>query len=351
MTKNTSASSGASIAHERKSTALVISPTFFDYYKSIISEFEGLGFDTYWMNTWLYKNPIYKICLRIAPHVVARLSTNQYIRQIEKLGLSDLSEILVIKGEGLSPEFLQHLRHKFPEANLSLYLWDGVANTRGAVEIAPAFDSVSTFDPKDSKSFNWLYRPLFARRINQETAEATKTYTYDWVFIGSIHSDRFSVLRRLAQSRQAHNFYAFGFMPGKIMWILRHLTDLKLWRPGRIKLSTKSIAPELVNEIIKSSRAVVDIEHPKQCGLTMRSIETLLLGRKLVTTNQEIISSDLFHETRVCVIDRNRPEIPSSFLVSTFLAIPPDIRSKYQLRTWLSDVIKPKSQEHSNHFA
>jgi hypothetical protein len=324
--------------------AFLISPTFFDYYKNITEELQKLGFDCVWMNTWLYKNPAYKILLRIAPGLVSKLSTSRYIKKCEALNLDNVSEVLVIKGEGLSIDFIHYLRRKFPAANLSLYLWDGVGNTRGAITIAPAFDKVSTFDPEDAKQFTWHHRPLFARQTEHTKNPEETQAEYDWTFIGSLHSDRFSVLKRLTQSNSAHRFFAFGFVPGGLMWILRHLTNPRLWSHGAVKVSTKSIPTAQVNRIVQASRSVVDIEHPRQRGLTMRSIETLLLGRKLITTNSEIRSSDLFHESRACVIDRRNPRIPHEFLTSPFLEIPQEIRSRYYIDNWLREVIAPVEQ-------
>lgn len=324
----------------KKPNALVISPTFFDYYKNIVDEFKWLGFETCWMNTWLFGNPVYKILLRLAPGLVSRLSTARYIRNIELLGVDFFSEILVVKGEGLSVDFVKYLRRRFPSANLSLYLWDAVDNTRGAVKIAPFFHSVSTFDQRDAKLFNWRYRPLFARNVADTSAESIELPVYDWVFIGSLHSDRFAVLKRLVNIRLNQSFFAYGFIPGGLMWLLRHLTNFKLWSRGGIKVSTRSMPSEQVDRVVKSSRAVVDIEHPKQRGLTMRSIETLLMGRKLITTNVEIKNSDLFHESRVCVIDRYNPNISQSFLDGEFLVIPSNIKERYHMKAWLKDVIR-----------
>lgn len=323
----------------KKPKALVICPTFFDYYKNIIYGFEELGFDAIWINTWLYKNSIYKALLRFFPGFISRISTSKYIRNIEDLDLDKVSEVLVIKGEGLSSEFIKYLRCKFSNANFSLYLWDGIANSPGASRIAPAFDSVSTFDPRDAQAFNWLHRPLFARHTDQEISKSNRPALYDWVFIGSLHSDRFSVLNRLSASQKKHEFYAYGFIPGRLIWLMRHIFNPKLLFQNKIEISTKSISSDQINQFLDNTKAVVDIEHPKQRGLTMRSIETLLLGRKLVTTNIEIKNSDLFHESRVYIIDRNKPSIPRYFLESSFLEIPSNIRSKYILKNWLEDFI------------
>jgi hypothetical protein len=327
------------MADKKKPTALIISPTFFDYYKNILGAFEEFGFQAIWMNTWLYENPVYKILLRVAPGFISRLSTKKYIRNLRDLQLEDVSEILVIKGEGLSAGFIRYLRRSFPEAHLSLYLWDGIENTRGATQIAAEFDSVSTFDPLDAHIFNWRHRPLFARSVEKKKIISSDSVAYDWIFIGSLHSDRFSVLKRLTESSRFQRFYAHGFIPGKFLWFLRHLTNPRLWHHGAINVSTTPIPSIQVNQIIQRAKAVVDIEHPKQRGLTMRSIETLLLGRKLVTTNTEIKNSDLFHESRVFVIDRREPNISQDFLESPFVDIPQETREKYFLRSWLQDVI------------
>lgn len=324
---------------------MVISPPFFDYYKDIMSAFERLGYASTWLNTWLFDNPIYKLLLRILPRLVSSLSSNEYIRRIEKLELTDVSEVLVVKGEGLSKDFIGHLRKKFPNAQFHLYLWDGIENTPYATDLSSAFDSVSTFDPKDASQFKWRYRPLFARKTDAVSNSAQNICTYDWVFIGSIHSDRYKVLTQLANMKNNFRFFAFGYIPGKFVWWLRHLTNPRLFQASSIRLSTTSIAAKEVNRIIQSSKAVVDIEHPNQRGLTMRSIETLMLGTKLITTNREIRSSDLFHESRVCVIDRNNPKVPPNFLSTPFLPVENEIRSRYYIDTWLTEILDNKDMK------
>lgn len=319
--------------------ALLISPPFFDYYKNIIKEFEKRGFHCFWMNTLLFQNPAYKILLRIVPNLVSRLLTSQYIKNTEALNLDHVAEILVIKGEGLSIDYVHYLRRKFPLAILSLYLWDGVENNRSAVKIASAFHKVSTFDPKDARIFGWHYRPLFARRAEEAQTALITQVKYDWAFIGSLHSDRFAVLKRLIRAEKRQSYFAFVFIPGRFMWILRHLTNPNFWYRGSIKVSTEAIPSNQIKSITELSRSMLDIEHPGQRGLTMRSIETLMLGRKLVTTNVEIKNSDLFHESRVCIIDRINPSIPREFLDSPFRDIPQETRSKYYIENWLDEVI------------
>ncbi len=84
---------------------------------------------------------------------------------------------------------------------------------------------------------------------------------------------------------------------------------------------------------------MLDVEHPRQRGLTMRTIETLLSGRKLITTNRHIVDSDLFDPSRVHVISREHPQVPQAFFEMPFAPVPEAVRSRYTLRRWIVDLI------------
>ena len=55
---------------------------------------------------------------------------------------------------------------------------------------------------------------------------------------------------------------------------------------------------------MKDCHAVLDIEHPKQVGLTMRTFEVLASGRKLITTNRSIINHEFYDPLRMCYRQR-----------------------------------------------
>jgi hypothetical protein len=94
-----------------------------------------------------------------------------------------------------------------------------------------------------------------------------------------------------------------------------------------------------VAEIVRQSRAVLDVEHPRQRGFTMRTIETLLAGKKLVTTNKHIVGSDLYHPSRAHVISRRTPEIPAGFVEQPCDAIPDELRRRYSCEGWAAELL------------
>jgi hypothetical protein len=317
---------------------LLICPMFFSYHKSIVQNLESRGLRVTWWNDRVSDSPLYKIALRLIPCLIGSLSTRGFLNRIACLNTTRITQVLVIKGEGLSPASVRALRKALPTARFVYYLWDAVENVRGAVRIAPLFDNVATFDPVDARRFGWVHRPLFARQLADQAAEAASAW--DLVFIGTLHSDRLRVLQRLlARSGAGLRTFAFGFIPGRLMWAIRHLTDPAMWRKENVHVSTMPMASDAVRDIVNAARAVVDIEHPRQRGLTMRTIETLLAGRKLVTTNRYIVDSDLYHPSRICVVARKAPIVSQGFLMSDFVPLKPTVMRHYSLSGWVDELL------------
>jgi hypothetical protein len=239
-------------------------------------------------------------------------------------------------------------------ASVGLYLWDGVENVKGVSNILTAFDSVATFDPQDAMTFGWTYRPLFGRNI-AAGKNFTATEQFDWCFIGTIHSDRHHVIHRLRQryGKQVKSF-VFGYFQSQLMLFMRRLLDWTLWFAPKGTLSTQPMTASDVAQIVDCSKAVLDVEHPRQRGFTMRTIETLLAEKKLVTTNKHITASNLYHPSRVQVIDRAQPEIAADFLDQPYLAIPDSFRNYYSCEGWVAELLAlqdaAKTQRSSTQF-
>lgn len=320
-------------------TLLICAP-FFSYHIYIIDEINSSERNVVWWSDRISEKSLYKILLRIFPKVVARLSRGCFEGKARLLEKKYIRNVLVVKGEGLSVATVKSLQYSMPNARFHLYLWDGLENVCGAAEIAPFFDTVSTFDPEDAKSFGWHYRPLFARKTGSTPKLSIDRWKYDFVFIGSLHSDRYKILRSLVSNSVHLASFVYGFIPGKLSWCLRHLIDWSLWRPGSIKISTVPLTLQAIGQIVDEARAVVDIEHPRQRGLTMRTIETLMAHRKLITTNPNVGDTDLFDKSRVCIIDRNDPVIPEKFLDTPFLPIPFSVRKRYSIRSWTNEILE-----------
>ena len=94
-----------------------------------------------------------------------------------------------------------------------------------------------------------------------------------------------------------------------------------------------------VQEILEDTVSVVDIEHPDQSGLTIRTIEAVFSGRKLITTNSDIVNYDFYDSNNILVIDRKYPVIPDGFLEGKATEMKPDLVDKYSIKGWLKELL------------
>lgn len=318
---------------------LLICPPFFSYHLAIQQALADAGGSAVWRSDRASEHFVYKFAMRVLPHQVAKWSTPHFLRQLEDIEDGPIDRVLVVKGEAVSEQVVIAMRKKWRAASLHLYLWDGSENVRNAVEIASLFDSVATFDPEDARRFGWRHRPLFARSRRSAPPSTAAMKEYDWAFVGTIHSDRHRVIDRLRRQNPELRGFVFGFVPGKPLLLARRMTDSSLWRAPAGTVGTTPLAMSEVLAVMARARALIDVEHPKQRGLTMRTIETLLNGTKLVTTNRHVQESDLYHPSRVHVISRSEPRIPAEFLSSPFEPIPTELTERYELAGWLREVL------------
>ena len=324
---------------QRARRILLICAQMFSYHERIVACLESMGYTVTWWDPRPSVGTPYRIALRVAPRAISGFSAARFEARLRQLDAAPPDQVLVVKGEGLSPRALSALRRKLPHAQMTLYLWDGLDNARGSGAIAPFFDKVLTFDPTDAERHGWTYRPLFADIADSMPRPPFGPPLYDCAFIGTMHSDRHRVLSRLRVAHPSWRIFAYCYFQSRFMLGARMCLDPSLWLAPKGTLRTEPMDMVDAEAVLDQSRVTLDIEHPGQRGLTMRTIETLMAGRKLATTNRHVLTSDLFHPSRVCLIDRDRPRIPDEFLVQRVEPIDDAVRRRYTLRYWARQVL------------
>ena len=105
-------------------------------------------------------------------------------------------------------------------------------------------------------------------------------------------------------------------------------------------MAFNALSHDEIAALMKSSKAVLDINHPKQTGLTIRTLETLGANRKLITTNKEIVKYDLYDPVNILVIDRVNPFIDADFLKREMNQVPDAVLYKYSLEGWIKEIFE-----------
>lgn len=322
---------------------LLIAPRFFGYESDIKAEIERRGATVDWLPDRPFDTPAMSALTKLRPGWVQPAATRLYRKLLERFGATQYDLVLVVNGQTLSTEMLTHLRAAYPQATFVLYMWDALANRVQVQKKLALFDRLYTFDPRDAKNFGMHMRPLFFGP-GFDRLTATVAMKYHLCFIGTAHSDRFPIIDTLRRNLPP-DIKAFWYLYLQAPWVLqiRRFTEASMRHAQHKDFEFIPLGKAKMQEEVSVSRTILDIEHPLQNGLTMRTFETLGAGKKLVTTNAGVRDYDFFSPDNVFVLDRNAPFIPRDFLEAPFSPLAAPIRRRYSIASWLDELIEAGS--------
>lgn len=319
---------------------LFIAPKFFGYEIQIVQAMQNLGASVYFHSDKPSENRWVKAILRLFPKFVWPIADRIYINWLNKQKLSECDVIFIVKGEAISPNFLRILHKRFASAKFIFYMWDSIANVKYTEQKLVFFNQVFSFDLNDCNVYSQIqYRPLFYIDSYQQEAETKPTSHL--FFLGTLNGDRPKVLSKVISSIGKNVSFDYGlFVRSRLELTLRKLLDKSFALIDEKRLLFAPVSAAVIKQRMSACNCVLDIEHPKQTGLTMRTFEVLAAGKKLITTNQLIRQEAFYDDSRICIIDRNAPFIPNDFLQSSATQMPSFFYAENSLNGWLSDVLR-----------
>lgn len=326
---------------QKSNRILFLSASFFGYQFAIKEQLETEGYTVDYFDERPSNTFFVKAMIRLNPTFLRRYIDRYYKEIIDRTAGHAYDYIFIIKAEAISDNSLQRLRELHPEARFVLYLWDNFNNFVGGQKKLDYFDKVLTFDIEDAPKYGLEFLPLFYLPEYSRIGDIPADAQTDILFIGTIHSDRYRFLRKIADQTQSfsRNVYFYMFFMSRVLYYKMKLQD-KAFRNVRKKdFQFKPLSRTQIMNHFKQSRAVIDIQHPKQTGLTMRTIETLGARRKLITTNALIQRYDFYDPANILVVDRTNPVITEEFLETPYRPVPEDIYKKYSLESWVQTIL------------
>ena len=125
------------------------------------------------------------------------------------------------------------------------------------------------------------------------------------------------------------------------MFLVKRILDTNFFRVPYSKINWTPLNQQEVFDKLSETQIVIDINHPNQSGLTMRTIEALVLKKKLITTNTNIKYEGFYSQENFLIVDRTKPVIPIEFLNTPYQEIDSNIINSYSLESWLKKIFDP----------
>lgn len=321
---------------------LFIAPAFFGYEDKIVEKLLELGAEVDFFDERSIKSSFAKAILKLNPQFFHKRSMGYYNLIIQNISKMRYDFVFVIKCEMMPIEIIIKLKSIFFEANFCLYLYDSLKNIKGIEKKLNYFDRVLSFDMEDTiRNSNLIFRPLFYIDDFKRTLNKQKEYEYDFCFIGTIHSDRYRVIKKIKDIADKNNFkyFFYCYLQSKFIYYFYKITKKEFKGTNIVDFEFNKIQSRRIADVINKTRVVLDVQHPKQTGLTMRTIEMIGMHKKLITTNQSIKNYDFYNYNNIAIIDRNVVKIPEGFFDKPYTEIENAIYNKYSIENWIIDVL------------
>lgn len=236
-----------------------------------------------------------------------------YTLNLKRLCNKSYDLIFFVNIESIDQSILDLIASTFPQSKRVLYMWDSSRNKKNYIQLIDSFHKCFSFDIQDcDMNENLYYEPLFYSKHNDI---AIKDKNIDISFIGTIHQDRMKIVLELEKQavKSGLNMYTYFYYPNKYLFLLRCLFDKNIYFRDYSKVNFSPLNYECFHDVITRSKYVVDINHPSQTGLTMRTIEVIGCGSKVISTNVFAKKTKLYKDKTITIIDRENPILPSNY--------------------------------------
>jgi hypothetical protein len=321
---------------------LFLAPSFFGYEIKIKDKMERMGAEVDFYDERSVTKAIDRALLKIVPSLFNKKTSRYYDGILKTCKNNKYNYIFVIKCDMLTEKILEKFHITFPNTIFCLYLYDSVKNINGVSQKFKYFDRILSFDRQDTFEYaDMKFRPLFYIDDFKKVLRTDNKYKYDISFFGTIHSDRYAIIKEVTDicKKMKLSFYNFSYLQSKFMYYFYKITKYEFRHARKREFSFLKAISHEISDVVDESRAVLDIQHPKQTGLTMRTIEMVGMNKKLVTTNVEIKEYDFYNPNNILVIDRKNINILEGFLSTKYIPLDVNIYDKYSITAWIEDIL------------
>lgn len=211
-----------------------------------------------------------------------------------------------------------------------VYYWDGFDHFPKYKNTIQYFDDCFSFDPEDAKTYNLKFLPNFYFAEDRNTNPST-----DLFFLSSYDS-RYPLIEKIVTTIENQN----NNIKIKVLQLPRNnKTPIQKPASNSIEIIEKPISFVETTALMKDTKIVLDIQKDIQRGLTFRVFEAMGLGKKLITTNTDIINYDFFNPNNIFIWTNDTTHIPSEFLNTPYEELPEEIYKKYSQESWVKKIL------------
>lgn len=270
---------------------------YHDYTRNIIDEMISLGCDVTYVDIQP-RSVSFKVIRTLRRNLYDRYLELHHASAIKESKVTAYDKVIFLQAHQISPKNLLDLRIAQPKAEFTLYNWDSLSNHDYRLQ-AKWFDRVLTFDPVDARENGYSYLPLFCSRFMQglrrDRAEPGSVFMVGNIVMPGRYAAVETFRRYCTENRLSFKQH---LKISPVVWF-------NLVRNGLFPhdVSFRSIDKPALRSLIETTSAAFDFANHVQSGQTMRMMENLCLGKKIVTSNTWVKLEPFYSPDRIHVFE------------------------------------------------
>ncbi len=207
----------------------------------------------------------------------------------------------------------------------------------------------SLLNPK-VKMFFWIWNPVeekdrlfYQRNFISMRGEGFVPCTFDphdAKEYGLVLFDQFFRMNQMysVNEREKWDFYFIGYAKNRTSVILELQEKLSAYKTYfKIVHSAKDyVSYEKSVENILNSKCLVEIVQKGQSGMTLRPLEAMAFGKKLISNNESLKGMDFYNPQNIFILGMDEIDRIPDFLEKPYIPVRKEIIQKYDINTWIN---------------
>lgn len=312
----------------------------FNMEKELVSQLQKHGALVTYYDERPVNNNFTKGMIRINRKLLQRKINKYYKNILKEIRNEKFDFLFVNRGEVIPKFFLEEFIKLQPNCLRIFYTWDSFENHSHGLSILEYFQKKFTFDRRDAEKYSIGFRPLYFTDGYREILESKTHKKIDLLFLGTAHSDRYVISNLIGEWCMKNHLVAYNYyyMQGRFVYLYKKYFDPSFKAFDYKKLNFKGLSLSEIINFYDQSNVILDISHPGQSGLTMRTFEAIGAGKKLITTNADIRRYPFYNSKNIFVFDRKEIHLEEDFFFNEYEPLEKDLYNKCSIDGWIEDV-------------
>jgi len=215
-------------------------------------------------------------------------------------------------------DFIEYIADNYPQIRIIVWYWNPVFRCFNPNDLKRRNIEYWSFDKDDCKKYKLQYNTTF---YFDNIFLKSKSVKHDVLFLGA-DKGRKEALVDLKMKLTSQNISThFHIVSDK------NSSNYNQMKP---------IGYDKYLELIGASKCIVDYIQVGQAGLTLRPMESIFLGKKLITNDINIVNEDFYKAENIFILGHDDFEKISDFIHLPFVDISNGILKKYDFINWLN---------------